>query len=162
MVAAGIAAKNERILPYLSAGRLKSATDLTDVYRTGLDYGYSFMEKFVEVPFRVPNRMTVKLADGFLLSQKRCPHTRAAKTPSAGSAKLSIGSGLTGWIRSGRSKNIERIQIQSETREAVCNVFRLRVMIALSIGALVPAPRLRPGSKGRTELQLSSSASSPP
>jgi len=52
MVAAGIAAKNEKILPYL-AGRVHRA-DKTDFCQVGIDYGYTFMEKFIQVPFRVP------------------------------------------------------------------------------------------------------------
>jgi hypothetical protein len=54
MVAAGIAAKNEKILPYLAAGRAPSSKENPDHYRSGVEYGYSFMEKFVQVPFRVP------------------------------------------------------------------------------------------------------------
>jgi hypothetical protein len=53
MVAAGIASKNEKILPYLAAGRAASPTK-PDYHRSGVEYGYSFMEKFVQVPFRVP------------------------------------------------------------------------------------------------------------
>jgi hypothetical protein len=148
MVAAGIAAKNERILPYLSAGRLKSATDLTDVYRTGLDYGYSFMEKFVQVPFRVPQPDDREISGWISALTETLPHTRAAKTPSAGSAKLSIGSGLD---PDGFDQVVQKISSEFKFNprrvKQFVNVFRLRVMIALSIGALVPAPTTSAGGQ---------------
>lgn len=52
-IAAGLAVKHEKILPYLGAG----ASDLEGAEfdrRRGLDYGYSYLEKFIQVPFRIP------------------------------------------------------------------------------------------------------------
>jgi KAP family P-loop domain len=47
-IAAGLAVKNEKILPYLSS------TGVKDSRRSGLEYGYNFIEKFIQLPFRVP------------------------------------------------------------------------------------------------------------
>jgi hypothetical protein len=54
VVAAGIAAKNEKILPYIVSGQLPSGSTVGDLNRAGLDYGYEFLEKFIQIPFRVP------------------------------------------------------------------------------------------------------------
>src|SRR5262249_24047013 len=54
-VAAGLAAKYERLLPYLSAayGTQSSSAKAVDVLG-GLEFGYAFIEKFIQIPFRVP------------------------------------------------------------------------------------------------------------
>ena len=49
-VAAGIALRNEGALPYLYPD-----TDESAMSRVGLDYGYEFLEKFIQLPFRVPH-----------------------------------------------------------------------------------------------------------
>jgi KAP family P-loop domain len=48
-IAAGLAAKFENVLPYLSDQRAK-----TPGY-SGLDFGYSYLEKFIQIPFQVPH-----------------------------------------------------------------------------------------------------------
>jgi hypothetical protein len=47
-VAAGIAAKNKELLPYLPPGPNSS-----DALR-GLEFGYDFVEKFIQIPFAIP------------------------------------------------------------------------------------------------------------
>jgi hypothetical protein len=47
MVAAGIAAKNNKILPYLAAGRTAATPDKLDIHHVGVEYAYNFMEKFI-------------------------------------------------------------------------------------------------------------------
>jgi hypothetical protein len=49
-VAAGLAAKYEKLLPYLSSK--KAGTTSTGVL--GTEFGYSFLEKFIQIPFLVP------------------------------------------------------------------------------------------------------------
>lgn len=49
MVAASIAYKYENLIPYLAA----SASPNVQA-QTGLDYGYMFLEKFIQLPFQVP------------------------------------------------------------------------------------------------------------
>ena len=58
-VAASLAVKHEKLLPYLAPSRLAGATPSGAVAAAfdpiaGMEYGYSFIEKFVQVPFRVP------------------------------------------------------------------------------------------------------------
>ncbi|HEX8475337.1 MAG TPA: P-loop NTPase fold protein [Pyrinomonadaceae bacterium] len=57
-VAAGLAVKYEKLLPYLSpavesAGGAAGGGNGFDPTR-GLSYGYSFIEKFIQLPFRIP------------------------------------------------------------------------------------------------------------
>jgi KAP family P-loop domain len=48
-IAAGLAAKFEKVLPYLSDQRSK-----TSGY-SGMDFGYDYLEKFIQIPFQVPH-----------------------------------------------------------------------------------------------------------
>jgi WD40 repeat protein len=72
-VAAGLAVKYEKILPYLSAvsqdrkdainaDRLttQKSGDLDAL--NGLEFGYSFIEKFIQIPFRIPQPAELGLA----------------------------------------------------------------------------------------------------
>lgn len=62
-VAAGLAVKNEKSLPYLLSLQPSPAEHSADVrIRRGLEYGYEFIEKFVQVPFLVPKPTILQLA----------------------------------------------------------------------------------------------------
>lgn len=50
IISAGLAAKNEQILKYLSM-------DVSE-HDNGLEYGYDFIEKFIQLPFKVPSPKT--------------------------------------------------------------------------------------------------------
>ena len=47
-IAAGLAVKHEKLLPYITSQR----TDTN--HSIGLEYGYSFIEKFIQLPFKIP------------------------------------------------------------------------------------------------------------
>jgi len=54
-VAAGLAVKHEKLLPYLAGKKEKDSEDKEEAKRLrGVRYGYSFIEKFIQVPFRLP------------------------------------------------------------------------------------------------------------
>lgn len=65
-VAAGLAVKNEKLLPYLvqrsagpaakagAQGAAPAGTQSAHDVAFGLEYGYNFIEKFIQIPFRVP------------------------------------------------------------------------------------------------------------
>ncbi|MET0626006.1 MAG: P-loop NTPase fold protein, partial [Pyrinomonadaceae bacterium] len=57
-VAAGLAVKNEKLLPYLAQKAARTAapaeTRPAQSVAFGLEYGYNFIEKFIQIPFRVP------------------------------------------------------------------------------------------------------------
>jgi hypothetical protein len=53
-VAAGIAVKYDKILPYLSPQSLAASNEPQAACRAGLDFGHNFLQKFIQLPFRVP------------------------------------------------------------------------------------------------------------
>lgn len=55
-VAAGLAVKHKELLPYLYPLRLGDGAgqDADKGYTSGLRYGYSFIEKFIQLPFNMP------------------------------------------------------------------------------------------------------------
>jgi len=50
-VAAGLAVKYEKLLPYL--GSMQTGVSSADA-RAGIEFGFSFIEKFVQLPFKIP------------------------------------------------------------------------------------------------------------
>ena len=58
-VAAGLAVKYEKLLPYLMPDGVDGEGKVDP--RIGLDYGFTFIEKFVQLPFRVPSPKAVNL-----------------------------------------------------------------------------------------------------
>jgi hypothetical protein len=55
-IAAGLAVKYEKLLPYLSPSASASSSPAQPSFDAicGLEYGYTFIEKFIQLPFRVP------------------------------------------------------------------------------------------------------------
>ena len=68
-VAAGLAVKHERLLRYIRPEAIGDERIHTDDYSyvNGLDYGYSFIEKFIQLPFSVPR--PTKIDIGKLLKE---------------------------------------------------------------------------------------------
>ena len=67
-IAAGLAVKNKEVLPYIFSSRLNdlSSKSSTETLR-GIEYGYAFIEKFIQLPFLVPQPAKPEL-QYFLLS----------------------------------------------------------------------------------------------
>ncbi|MBA7710582.1 hypothetical protein ES703_119525 [subsurface metagenome] len=54
-VAAGLVVKHEKLLPYLSSQvEVGSGSGRNDTRMRGIRYGYSFIEKFIQIPFILP------------------------------------------------------------------------------------------------------------
>lgn len=66
-VAAGLAVKYEKLLPYLAPQPKTSNGQQNKLFDPvfGLEYGYSFIEKFIQLPFLVP-QASVDQVNGFL------------------------------------------------------------------------------------------------
>lgn len=65
-VAAGLAVKHEKLLPFLHVSRYDSSDDQDKDSRIrlmGLEFGYEFIEKFVQLPFIVPRPDDVALGN---------------------------------------------------------------------------------------------------
>lgn len=54
-VAAGIAVKYDTIFPYLLPESLGASNEPQARWRAGLDFGQNFLQKFIQLPFRVPD-----------------------------------------------------------------------------------------------------------
>jgi hypothetical protein len=54
-VAAGLAVKYEKVLPYLAPNKPDGANAAQWRQRSGLEYGQAFLEKFIQLPFRIPD-----------------------------------------------------------------------------------------------------------
>jgi hypothetical protein len=141
MVAAGIAAKNEKILPYLAAGRAPPSIDKPDYHRSGIDYGYRFMEKFVQVPFRVPcpaereiTHWVSELTDASAASGQESTMPSGEPDP----IDIRAGSDPDGFEETTK-KIAQLFGFNPRRLKQFINVFRLRVMIAISTGVLAPA-----------------------
>ncbi len=158
MVAAGIAAKNEKILPYLAAGRAPIARDNLEIARLGIDYGYSFMEKFVQVPFRLPRPDEREIENWVseLVGADDVGNV-SAKEPAQTGSSLDIRSGSDPEeFQNVVEKIAEIFGFNPRRLKQFINAFRLRVMVALSTGVLTPAQESAGGasSEGITIQQL--------
>jgi KAP family P-loop domain len=139
MVAAVIAAKNEKILPYLTAGRTITAPKKLDFHRIGVDYAYNFMEKFVQVPFRVPSPDEREIASWVSGLTRYDENEEAPGLPSQQNL-LQISSGADpDRFEDVAKKLVQLFGFNPRRVKQFVNVFRLRLMIALSTGILIPA-----------------------
>jgi hypothetical protein len=145
IVAAGLAAKYERLLPYLAEARIPRTADPRKDARTGLEYGYSFLEKFIQVPFHVPvpgnddigqwvSRLTAP--DGGSRSEAAPP--AADQTPQQEAFALAAGSDPEGF-EAVVVKMAMVLDFNPRRIKQFVNVFRLWVSIAVQTGLLVPA-----------------------
>ena len=83
IISAGLAAKNEQILKYLGI-------DVSE-HDNGLEYGYDFIEKFIQLPFKVPSP---KSAD-FLKFFTSIDENESSPNPSESADKSSISEDFT-------------------------------------------------------------------
>src|SRR5262249_9857884 len=81
VVAAGIAAKNRKILPYIAGSRRFAGLSPAETSRIGLNFGYEFLEKFIQVPFRVPE---LEKQQGDAWIERLTTTAPAGETPGAG------------------------------------------------------------------------------
>ncbi len=150
MVAAGLAAKHEKILPYLAANR--TAANSPPIARGGVEYGYSFLEKFVQVPFRVPVIQNIENLVASLTGPEavsRNPDQEPDRESESAAFEIVAGSDPEGFdkIVADMAKIFE---FNPRRVKQFVSVLRLRVMIALSTNILrLPG---RPGSGSQLTL----------
>jgi hypothetical protein len=138
MVAAGIAAKNEKILPYLAANRNPGSVDKLDAKAVGISYGYSFMEKFIQIPFRLPRpdeREIRKWVDSLTTEP-----SAQNEPPAAPAATFDVRKGYDPSEFEDVVESVARLfNFNPRRLKQFVNVFRLRLMIALVTGVVTPA-----------------------
>jgi KAP family P-loop domain len=77
-IAAGLAAKYEKLFTYLNDQRAVSAGEPNTATQSGLDFGFDFLEKFIQIPYQVPRPTDADIARLFSNSedQSAAPSTK--------------------------------------------------------------------------------------
>jgi hypothetical protein len=139
MVAAGIAAKNEKILPYLAAGSNLTRSEKADVQMVGVRYGYSFMEKFIQIPFRIPRpdeREITRWVASLTNAGSGQPNTVSPQL----APTIDLRKGFDPVEFEQVVETVAQLfQFNPRRLKQFVNVFRLRLMIALMTGVFTPA-----------------------
>jgi len=92
VISAGLAAKNEKIIDYLRV--------------EGLEYGYNFIEKFIQLPFKVPSPKSIDFLK-FLTSVDETEHSL---NPSEPADKLSISEDISSKkLPEGNIKSLQNV-----------------------------------------------------
>jgi len=165
-IAAGLAMKNADLLPYLNLDIAKTSDAKALSPRVGLQFGFQYLEKFVQISFPLPKPRIADI-DRFL---KSLSGTKAAPPPDAKArrddgehatallGKAVAGSEVPGAKEAQSEAAIQQFQIQFSTdsdsilrivREVspflddnprrlkqFINIFRLRAFVAYETGAL--------------------------
>jgi hypothetical protein len=63
VIAAGIAAKSEKLTPYIASARSAAIPETGLLAKLAVDYGYEFLEKFIQVSFRIPQMDNVQVGN---------------------------------------------------------------------------------------------------
>lgn len=131
-IAAGLAAKYEKLLPYLSS----KYTNRVPLAVSGTEFGYTFLEKFVQLPFLVPRPKTAdveKLLDE-LSSTSAEPRNRMG-------AEIAIDPGLLVELSvdSTSFRNVVTMvapafEYNPRRLKQFVNLFRLRALLASQTG----------------------------
>jgi len=134
-IAAGLAVKYEKLLPYLVQNGVDEKGNVDPQF--GLDYGYTFIEKFVQLPFRVPNPKLDNLRQ-FLSTMSGSPGTPLSNPVDRSSLPpQSVGSEKPQEPLPGTSKLAE----QAERREKLSVKLR-GDSLEVEEAALIAAPAL--------------------
>jgi len=157
-VAAGLAVKNEKLLPYLSLDTPKKDR-LADSLQ-GIAYGYEFIEKFIQVPFVLPEPTDADIE--YLLTGRK-PAAEVAK-PQPGTAPAAAAKADVSPTRAHVTLDLGKdapifLEVAKMVAPALdrnprrikqfVNLFRLRALIADATG-LFRAPAWTPRSKRLT------------
>lgn len=129
-VAAALAVKNEPLLEYLGSSQPFSHRSK---FLFGLDYGYNFMEKFIQLPFRIPEVTSNELVN--MIGNKMSPsQNKENLTPYAAEA-LSIVSGQDSPAVHEIVKLVsESLENNPRRIKHFINLLRLKVHIASQTG----------------------------
>ncbi len=81
-IAAGLAAKYEKLFTYLNDQRTVSSSEPNTATQSGLDFGFDFLEKFIQIPYQIPRPTNVDIAR--LFSDDRSPASPSTKNVDPG------------------------------------------------------------------------------
>jgi hypothetical protein len=137
-IAAGLAAKYEKLLPYLSG----DASGKGSIGTVGAEFGYTYLEKFIQIPFLVPQpaeRDIDKLLDSLA--------PQAETTPVAPGPPAHVDAGLLVSLSTDSASVREVVKMVAPSFDynprrlkQFVNLFRLRALLASQTG-LFGSPR---------------------
>jgi len=100
-IAAGLAVKFEKLLPYIQLNNQDQFEH--NKTRVGIKFGYDFIEKFIQLPFRVPIPGAKKV-ETFL---KKLKEEKEDRNSESGKKRSGLWSIISGWFK--RKKIIDQI-----------------------------------------------------
>jgi hypothetical protein len=129
-VAAGLAVKHEKLLPYL----FPTAATGTD-FRIGLEFGFSFIEKFIQLPFRIP-QPTERSIDDFIQSINGVPGTTQDSSVNAERPDLVtiVDAADSAQVREIIALTAPTFEFNPRRIKQFLNTFRLKTHIASKTG----------------------------
>ena len=135
-IAAGLAVKYEKLLPYLTAEEGGKTGDLA---AAGIEFGYTYLEKFIQLPFLVPQPADTDI-DPFLNSLGTEANQWETGTPAA-----DVDPGLLVEL-SADSESVRKIvkmvapalEYNPRRLKQFLNLFRLRAVLASQTGLFGP------------------------
>jgi hypothetical protein len=149
VVAAGIASKNKEILPYITAAEARIQTVSLNLNKVGLDFGYRFLEKFINIPFRIPQIDSSKNTGWVarLASSKPATNVEPITTGTSDSGpsgevgrELFIGNDSREFA-SVAERIVGALQLSPRRAKQFINLFRLQVLVCIETGVFIPEER---------------------
>ena len=135
-VAAGLAAKYEKVLPYLSSRYVEGKSPAT----AGVEFGYSFLEKFIQLPFIVPQPRgddVDRLLDSF--SEVKRDDSESGLNSDVDAGLLVELSSDSDAVRSIVRMVAPSLDYNPRVLKQFVNVFRLRALLASQTGLFGPS-----------------------
>jgi len=108
-VAAGLAVKHEKLLPYITSQR----TDTN--HSSALEYGYSFIEKFIQLPFNIP-RPTESDIENLMDEISETHQLKRVESPSG---KQIDGAAETVEVKQNIEEDLEAEKVREQRRETL-------------------------------------------
>jgi len=140
-VAAGVALKHAALLPYLRASDRRGLVDALDLNRYGLQFGYEFIEKFIQIPVVIPQPSPEGIR-GYVrsLSREDRPPSESVDPPEQAGRREQFRLKVTSRDSEEILRVVERVApaLGNNPRRVklFLNVFRLRLLTAVETGLL--------------------------
>ena len=148
-VAAGLAVKYEKLLPYLAPAMTVNGSPSSAGFdpMRGLEYGYGFIEKFIQLPFRIPqasdskvDEFLTELLGGSVVSVQSQPDAPDRQGAAAGEAAERLVTKDSEKVKEILKMVAPTFEYNPRRLKQFINAFRLKTFIASRTG-LFGAPK---------------------